>query len=209
MLFPLIYYGISYFSTYQIIEIRRMFCFFMVNIIIAFISQTVGLLIGAIFSDDFPSAVYAVALVTAPLILFTGFLVPFAEMPQYLRPITYLSWVRFAMEAIIISLYGYDRCQPSLPPSSTPASMPSAPEMKNFIKLAEYLNENNLMADAIWVLNKNITNQLKEGRSFIMKSFQLKDSQLWVNICCLVALMFVLRLIAYYVLLSKSNRNPL
>jgi hypothetical protein len=184
-----------------------MFYFLMVNIIIAFISQTVGLLIGAIFCDDITSAVYVVALVTAPLILFTGFLVPFAEMPQYLHPITHLSWVRFAMEAIVISLYGYDRCQPSLPPSSTPASMPSAPEMKNFIKLAEYLNENNLMDDAIWVLNKNITNQLKEGQSLIMKSFQLKDSQLWVNICCLVAVMFVLRLIAYYVLLWKSNRN--
>jgi hypothetical protein len=179
----------------------------MVNIIIAFISQTVGLLIGAFFCDHFTSAVYAVALVTAPLILFTGFLVPFAEIAQYLHPITNLSWFRFAMEAIIISLYGYDRCQPSLPPSTTPTSMPSAPEMKNFIKLVEYLNENNLMADAIWILNKNITNQLKEDRSFVMKSFQLKDSQLWVNICCLVAVMFVLRLIAYYVLLWKSNRN--
>lgn len=190
------------------LEIWRISNFFAVNIILAIISQTVGLLIGAIFTDDLTSAVYAVALVTAPLILFTGFLVRFSEMPSYLHPITYTSWVRFAMEALIIGMYGFGRCNETLTTvAETPESMPAAPEMKKFIEMAEYLNDNNMMADAIWILNKNITHQLKQGGSFIMNGFELTNDQLWINMSLLIGIMIGIRLIAYYVLLWKANRS--
>lgn len=185
--------------------------FFIVNIILAFISQTVGLLIGALFAEDFTSAVYAAALVTAPLLLFTGFLVPFREMPEYLHPFTYLSWFRYAMEAIVISMYGFDRCQSVNTTLSSfvsdSSSLPSLPEMNKILQLAQYLAENNLMADALWFLNKDVIQQFRSGGSLVLKFFVLHDNQLYPNLGALVAFMIIIRFIGYYFLLWKVNSN--
>ena len=41
---------------------------------------------------------------------FSGFLVRIERMPFIMRPFTYLSYMRFSFEGIVISLYGFNRC---------------------------------------------------------------------------------------------------
>lgn len=185
--------------------------FFAVNIIIAFISQTIGLLIGAIFAEDFTSAVYAAALVTAPLLLFTGFLVPFRDMRPFLHPLSKFSWFKYAMEALVISIYGFDRCQQNNSSVFSAAiesvSAPVLPDMSKLMKLWTYLADNDLLADAIWFLNRDTIDQMRLGGSIIMKFFALEDSQLWSSLGALLAFMIGIRFLGYYVLLWKVNAN--
>ena len=185
--------------------------FFVVNILIAFISQTVGLLIGAVFADDFTSAVYAAGLVTAPLLLFTGFLVPFRDMRPFLYPLSYISWFKYAMEALVISTYGFDRCQQNNTSSYGTAiesmSKPVLPNMSKMMELFNVLAENDLFADAIWFLNRDVIDQMKLGGSLIMKFFDLDDSQLIPSLAALTAFMIVIRFFGYFLLLWKVNAN--
>jgi len=186
-----------------------MSAFMTINIILAFISQTLGLLIGAVFAEDFTSAVYAAALITAPLLLFCGFLVPFGDMPQYLHPISYISWFRYTMEAIVIAMYGFDRCETNnmTLANSTAVPLQTMPNMNKMLQLAEYLNENDMMGEALWMLNQGIIDQLKTGGSLVIKFFELADHIFWPDICILLAFMITLRFMGYYFLLWKVNRN--
>ena len=45
-----------------------------------------------------------------PLLLFSGFLVRIERMPWIIRPLTYVSYMRFAFEGMIIAIYGFNRC---------------------------------------------------------------------------------------------------
>lgn len=79
-------------------------------VMMTFVAQSHGLLVGALFSDDILSAVYVAPSTCVPLMLFTGFFIKIEYLPYYLRPGIYLSYVRYAFEAVIIALYGHDRC---------------------------------------------------------------------------------------------------
>ena len=45
-----------------------------------------------------------------PLLLFSGFLVRIERMPWIIRPLTYVSYMRFAFEGMVIAIYGFNRC---------------------------------------------------------------------------------------------------
>ena len=94
------------------------------------------------------------------------------------------------MEAIVIAMYGFDRCQTqnttlTANPSEA-TSLPSVPEMSKILQLVEYMTENNLFADAFWFLNKDVIDQFRSGGSVVIKFFELNDSQLWPNFGCFV-----------------------
>lgn len=45
-----------------------------------------------------------------PMFLLSGFFVKIETMPSYLKPVTYLTYWRYAFEAIIVAIYGQNRC---------------------------------------------------------------------------------------------------
>lgn len=182
--------------------------FMLVMILVAINSQTIGLLIGAIFTHDLSSAVYAVALVTAPLMLFTGFLIRFNEMPDYLHPLSYMTYMRYAMASTLTIIFGYDRCdQPYHDLLGIPGVGHHEPNMKKMLELVDWLTSNDLMPDAIWFMNKNFTSQFQGEKSFITHVFELREDDLWINILALVLYMFFFRILGYFILLWKANRR--
>lgn len=54
---------------------------------------------------------FAGAILPMPQLMFGGFLVKVSRMPAYFRPISYLTFMRFTFEAILIDIYGLGRCQ--------------------------------------------------------------------------------------------------
>ena len=56
------------------------------------------------------AAVYLGPISALPLLLFSGFLVRIERMPWIIRPLTYVSYMRFGFEGIVISIYGFNRC---------------------------------------------------------------------------------------------------
>lgn len=74
------------------------------------IGQSIGLIFGALFMKSPMSAVFLAPLSLLPSFLFSGFLVKIENMPTIIQPLSWTSCVRFSMEGVLISLYGYGRC---------------------------------------------------------------------------------------------------
>lgn len=49
-------------------------------------------------------------MITLPMVVFGGLLVKISRMPSYFRPFSWGSFIRFAFEAVLIDVYGFDRC---------------------------------------------------------------------------------------------------
>ncbi|KAK6640358.1 hypothetical protein RUM44_012051 [Polyplax serrata] len=107
VLFSIVYVTIIYFMTSQPLDASRFVMVLCVCILTSLVSQSIGLLIGAAMNVQ--NGVYLGPVCTVPFILFSGFFVNFDTIPKYLHWLTYISFIRYAFEGIIISLYGYNR----------------------------------------------------------------------------------------------------
>ena len=105
-----------YFGTGQFLSWWRFSLFLSIGLLISIMGQSTGLLFGALFAKYLQTAIFIAPISTLPLILISGFFVRLNTIPTLLRPITYVSYLKYAFEALIITVYGYDRCKisPSL-----------------------------------------------------------------------------------------------
>ncbi|OTF81131.1 hypothetical protein BLA29_007663 [Euroglyphus maynei] len=60
---------------------------------------------------DPTTATFAAGAIQMPMILFGGFLVKYSRMPFFMQWASWLSVMKYAFEAMIISTYGFERCQ--------------------------------------------------------------------------------------------------
>ncbi|KAJ6223012.1 hypothetical protein RDWZM_001557 [Blomia tropicalis] len=111
IIYPIIFCIVAYIMTGQLIETERILYFLLINVITAFVSQSLGLLLGAIFMEDASAAVFLGPISTVPIMLFGGFFVRISTIPWYLRHFSYLSYIRYAFEASLVAVYGLHRCQ--------------------------------------------------------------------------------------------------
>ncbi|XP_076758724.1 ATP-binding cassette sub-family G member 4 [Xylocopa sonorina] len=103
----LIFSVIVYFITSQPLEITRFLMFFSICLLVVFIGQGIGLMIGAVFNvvnGTFIGPVCAV-----PMMMFSGFGVSLRDIPIYLEWGTHISFLRYALEGVIGALYGFNR----------------------------------------------------------------------------------------------------
>ncbi|KAI1292821.1 ATP-binding cassette sub-family G member 1 [Halotydeus destructor] len=105
--------GIAYPMTGQIPVYWRFFAYLGISCLVGEICQTLGMFIGTMLSTDVVSAALLTMASTLPAMLFAGFLVRFSGMPWYFRPLSYFSYLRYAFEAILVIIYGFDRCKPT------------------------------------------------------------------------------------------------
>ncbi|CAO1322626.1 unnamed protein product [Diamesa serratosioi] len=106
-IFCFIYVTIVYYFTSQPMEWVRYFMFLTACLLISFVAQSVGLVVGAAMNVQ--NGVFLAPVMSVPFLLFSGFFVSFDAIPIYLRWITYLSYIRYGFEATALATYGYDR----------------------------------------------------------------------------------------------------
>lgn len=105
--FSIVYTSIVYFWTGQPPETHRFLMVLLMCMLTSLVSQSIGLLIGAAMNVE--KGVFLGPVCSVPFVLFSGFFVNFDTIPSYLQWLTYLSYIRYAFEGVMISIYGYNR----------------------------------------------------------------------------------------------------
>ena len=227
IVFPVFYAIIVYLMNGQIWSPWRFGMFVFIFVLVGLVAQSQGLLVSALFLDDPSSAVFVAPMTSVPFLLFAGFFVRIKTMPQYLVVVSYLSYVRYAFEALISVMYGFDRCV-THPLEIKSDGTQSA--LLNFLQLffsSDYdyddgvTNATNVEPPASKKLIESIVKDLQENNpfisdvfaskntteSYVLSQFDLTDYSLYVNIMRLVICFFVLRIACYLILLYKTSKK--
>lgn len=106
-IFCVVYVTIVYYFTSQPWELYRYAMFLSACLLISFVAQSVGLVVGAAMNVQ--NGVFLAPVMSVPFLLFSGFFVSFDAIPVYLRWITYLSYIRYGFEGTALATYGYGR----------------------------------------------------------------------------------------------------
>ncbi|XP_012147448.1 ATP-binding cassette subfamily G member 4 isoform X2 [Megachile rotundata] len=105
--FCVIYVTIVYFLTSQPTDMMRFSMFMGTCLLISFVAQSVGLVVGAAMNVQ--NGVFLAPVMSVPFLLFSGFFVSFDAIPVYLRWITYLSYIRYGFEGTALATYSFGR----------------------------------------------------------------------------------------------------
>ncbi len=116
-----------------------------VIILCCFIAQGLGFLIGIMCVNSFSMAIILSSTVLLFQFLFSGFFVKIMNMNVFTDKITYLSFVRFGFESLLIILYGNDRCKD---------------QSKSAIMFTFNLHDDDLLKDVLWIVGHLIATRL-------------------------------------------------
>lgn len=88
-------------------ELFRFAMFFTISLLIVFVAQSLGLIIGAWF--DVVNGTFIGPTMSVPMMMFAGFGVTLRDLPSYLKWGSNISYLRFGLEGYVGAIYGENR----------------------------------------------------------------------------------------------------
>ncbi|BES95032.1 ABC-2 type transporter [Nesidiocoris tenuis] len=104
----IIFTFIVYFMSGQPLTLQRFSIFMTLSLLVVFIAQSIGYIVGAIF-NSVVNGTFAGPILIVPMMMFSGFGVNFNDIPGYLRWGTHLSFLRYSLEGYVGAIYGLNR----------------------------------------------------------------------------------------------------
>lgn len=117
MCFCFVYTSVSYYLSSQLLSWTRFTMFLVVCQLMTLISEGLGLILGTVMSPV--NGVFIGSVMTALVILFAGFICLFNHMPIPLYYFSFTSYMRWALEGLVVTVYGYGREPLECPPEHT------------------------------------------------------------------------------------------
>nr|AIN44118.1 ATP-binding cassette sub-family G member 1-like protein [Laodelphax striatellus] len=107
MMLCTVYVSVSYYLTHQIQEWPRFAMFLIVNQFSVVISECIGLALGTTINPV--NGLFTGSVLFCFMLLFGGFLALYKHMTLPLYLISFLSYMRYTMEGMVLSTYGFQR----------------------------------------------------------------------------------------------------
>ncbi|CAB3223859.1 unnamed protein product [Arctia plantaginis] len=98
---------IVYTMSAQPLDIVRFAMFFAISLYTVLVAQSLGLMIGAVFSVV--NGTFLGPTISVPMMMFAGFGVTLRDLPNYLYWGSYISYLRYGLEGFIGAIYGLGR----------------------------------------------------------------------------------------------------
>ncbi|XP_077287128.1 ATP-binding cassette sub-family G member 4 [Arctopsyche grandis] len=98
---------IIYTMSGQPLELFRFGMFFTISLLVVFVAQGFGLMIGAVF--DVVNGTFLGPTISVPVMMFAGFGVTLRDLPKYLYWGSYVSYLRYGLEGFVGAIYGENR----------------------------------------------------------------------------------------------------
>ncbi|ERL93810.1 ATP-binding cassette sub-family G member 4 [Dendroctonus ponderosae] len=102
-----IFTSIIYYMTAQPFDNIRFNMFFITSLLVVFVAQSFGLMIGAYF--NVVDGTFLGPTLTVPMMMFAGFGVSLRDLPSYLYWGSYISYLRYGLEGVVGAIYGLNR----------------------------------------------------------------------------------------------------
>lgn len=166
---------------------------------------------GAMFPENFNALLVISALIMFPFIFFCGFIVRSAVMPDIFKPLAHFSFVKYAFESELVTIYGFGRCDAPIATGTAQDTAINAGKVKEFVAFLQdwdiWDNFTDITAQAIPTegLDSDSFFKFKPGESLAVTTFSLKDSMLWYNTWILIGFLIFLRMMAFWILRWKAN----
>lgn len=213
---PLLYLSIIWLMTSQPLEIERFIQVLLVLILLSLVSQSQGVLVGALFMRDLMAAVFVAPITVIPQMLFSGFFITVDAIPSFLMTGVYLSYERYAFEAVVIAIYGGNRCG-----EDTVALIEEITRRLRIFLTAIFRAGLSAEDDVVDNDVHNITNSMVSGIvkqmsgsiemvngqkvSGVLARFKLSDDIFWTHSLILLVFFVVLRLVTFWIIHRKGT----
>ncbi|ENN83526.1 hypothetical protein YQE_00118, partial [Dendroctonus ponderosae] len=102
-----IFTSIIYYMTAQPFDNIRFNMFLITSLLVVFVAQSFGLMIGAYF--NVVDGTFLGPTLTVPMMMFAGFGVSLRDLPSYLYWGSYISYLRYGLEGVVGAIYGLNR----------------------------------------------------------------------------------------------------
>ncbi|CAL7941365.1 unnamed protein product [Xylocopa violacea] len=108
VVFALAYSSPAYFLSHQPTEVNRFLMYSFVFTLVALLAESFGFLIGTVLNDPV-NGTFCGAILTSSLLLLSGFFALLKYTPTILYYVSYLSYFRHSLHALVHVIYGFGR----------------------------------------------------------------------------------------------------
>lgn len=189
-------------------------------ICLSLLSQTQGLIVGAIFMNNLSASVFVGPLTITPVFLFSGFARRYSRTADYLKPFVKMSYFHHAVKTIYSALYGFGRCKCN--PNDYQLDMENIDyeDVNSIIKtqsslmLSTGVRGMKLDADSMNPTDESLMKQIFIGQyrcdssfqSLVMEELDIKDNDMYIGMAVLLSYLILLRGFVLFLLMYKVAR---
>ena len=202
LIFPLIYAVFTYCLVEPPPDVWRFFAYLAVVIATSLLAHSFALVISIFFINNTIAALIVGAMLFVPFFIFSGFIIPINKLPSYVRPFTYISIYKLAIESVLIIFYGFNRC--GIESNMLKVSDFAEYLGGNLLNISTCITESTSLPSVNFIIDSYNEDIKKINSSIILSRFELGDVDLFINFGLIVAYTVFLRLFAYFVLKWKS-----